>query len=172
MVDTLNNISPLINSNNQRVHALNNMSIWYRNMVAAAAATVVGCCGEGGVGGVSSSYYSIISMFFETLSYEYEWKYSFISVKCIGRESNPGRPRGRRAFYHWTTDAHCFQMQRCIKVIVLLELTEEALLMLTSWITVHSVTSKLTLCDLCWDFFFSGCLDPDVTSLQCLTKLT
>ena len=24
---------------------------------------------------------------------------------CIGRESNPGRPRGRRAFYHWTTDA-------------------------------------------------------------------
>ena len=25
---------------------------------------------------------------------------------CIGRESNPGRPRGRRAFYHWTTDAH------------------------------------------------------------------
>jgi hypothetical protein len=29
-----------------------------------------------------------------------------ISFKmCIGRESNPGRPRGRRAFYHWTTDA-------------------------------------------------------------------
>ena len=26
---------------------------------------------------------------------------------CIGRESNPGRPRGRRAFYHWTTDAPC-----------------------------------------------------------------
>ena len=25
---------------------------------------------------------------------------------CIGRESNPGRPRGRRAFYHWTTDAY------------------------------------------------------------------
>ena len=25
--------------------------------------------------------------------------------KCIGRESNPGRPRGRRAFHHWTTDA-------------------------------------------------------------------
>lgn len=24
---------------------------------------------------------------------------------CIGRESNPGRPRGRRVFYHWTTDA-------------------------------------------------------------------
>ena len=24
---------------------------------------------------------------------------------CIGRESNPDRPRGRRAFYHWTTDA-------------------------------------------------------------------
>ena len=25
---------------------------------------------------------------------------------CIGRESNPGRPRGRWAFYHWTTDAY------------------------------------------------------------------
>jgi hypothetical protein len=25
--------------------------------------------------------------------------------KCIDRESNPGRPRGRRAFYHWTIDA-------------------------------------------------------------------
>ncbi len=24
---------------------------------------------------------------------------------CIVRESNPGRPRGRRAFYHWTNDA-------------------------------------------------------------------
>ena len=26
---------------------------------------------------------------------------------CIVRESNPGRPRGRRAFYHWTNDALC-----------------------------------------------------------------
>ncbi len=26
--------------------------------------------------------------------------------KCTSRESNPGRPRGRRAFYHWTTSAH------------------------------------------------------------------
>ena len=26
-------------------------------------------------------------------------------VGCIVRESNPGRPRGRRAFYHWTNDA-------------------------------------------------------------------
>lgn len=24
---------------------------------------------------------------------------------CIGRESNPGLPRGRREFYHWTTNA-------------------------------------------------------------------
>ena len=24
---------------------------------------------------------------------------------CIGRESNPGLSRGRRQFYHWTTDA-------------------------------------------------------------------
>ena len=29
-----------------------------------------------------------------------------IKKVCIGRESNPGRPRGRRAFYHWTTDAY------------------------------------------------------------------
>ena len=30
----------------------------------------------------------------------------FISkIDCIVRESNPGRPRGRRAFYHWTNDA-------------------------------------------------------------------
>ena len=26
-------------------------------------------------------------------------------IFCIVRESNPGRPRGRRAFYHWTNDA-------------------------------------------------------------------
>ena len=25
-------------------------------------------------------------------------------IWCIGRETNPGRLRGRRAFYHWTTD--------------------------------------------------------------------
>lgn len=32
---------------------------------------------------------------------------NILNIKsCIGRESNPGRPRGRRAFYHWTTDAH------------------------------------------------------------------
>ena len=24
---------------------------------------------------------------------------------CIGGESNPGLPRGRREFYHWTTNA-------------------------------------------------------------------
>ena len=29
---------------------------------------------------------------------------------CIVRESNPGRPRGRRAFYHWTNDASRLQM--------------------------------------------------------------
>ena len=29
-----------------------------------------------------------------------------LKTRCIGRESNPGRPRGRRAFYHWTTDAN------------------------------------------------------------------
>ena len=27
-----------------------------------------------------------------------------IKKTCIVRESNPGRPRGRRAFYHWTND--------------------------------------------------------------------
>jgi hypothetical protein len=26
-------------------------------------------------------------------------------TSCIGRESNPGLPRGRREFYHWTTNA-------------------------------------------------------------------
>ena len=29
----------------------------------------------------------------------------FSNKVCIVRESNPGRPRGRRAFYHWTNDA-------------------------------------------------------------------
>ena len=33
---------------------------------------------------------------------------------CIGRESNPGRPRGRRAFYHWTTDAHVLSVENWI----------------------------------------------------------
>ena len=30
---------------------------------------------------------------------------------CIVRESNPGRPRGRRAFYHWTNDAFATVLQ-------------------------------------------------------------
>ena len=30
---------------------------------------------------------------------------SKVQNNCIVRESNPGRPRGRRAFYHWTNDA-------------------------------------------------------------------
>ena len=34
------------------------------------------------------------------------WIVNVTQNHCIGRESNPGRPRGRRAFYHWTTDAH------------------------------------------------------------------
>ena len=38
---------------------------------------------------------------------------------CIGRESNPGRPRGRRAFYHWTTDARTLTPSRCILRITL-----------------------------------------------------
>ena len=34
------------------------------------------------------------------------WIFWFITKSiCIVRESNPGRPRGRRAFYHWTNDA-------------------------------------------------------------------
>lgn len=32
---------------------------------------------------------------------------------CIVRESNPGRPRGRRAFYHWTNDA-VIKMEGCL----------------------------------------------------------
>ena len=34
----------------------------------------------------------------------YQTKYAVEESKRIGRESNPGRPRGRRAFYHRTTD--------------------------------------------------------------------
>ena len=26
-------------------------------------------------------------------------------IECTGRETNPGLPRGRREFYHWTTSA-------------------------------------------------------------------
>ena len=38
------------------------------------------------------------------------WSWICFNIKhkndiCIVRESNPGRPRGRRAFYHWTNDA-------------------------------------------------------------------
>ena len=36
---------------------------------------------------------------------------------CIGRESNPGRPRGRRAFYHWTTDANKFKKKLALKSV-------------------------------------------------------
>ena len=32
-------------------------------------------------------------------------RWSVCKIDCIVRESNPGRPRGRRAFYHWTNDA-------------------------------------------------------------------
>ena len=32
---------------------------------------------------------------------------------CIGRETNPGHPRGRREFYHWTTDASHFLEDLC-----------------------------------------------------------
>ena len=32
-------------------------------------------------------------------------KIIYVRKKCIGRESNPGLPRGRREFYHRTTNA-------------------------------------------------------------------
>ena len=32
--------------------------------------------------------------------------WSFSNNHCIGGESNPGLPRGRREFCHWTTNAH------------------------------------------------------------------
>ena len=35
-------------------------------------------------------------------------------VPCIGRESNPGLPRGRREFYHWTTNACAVYPLRCL----------------------------------------------------------
>ena len=47
------------------------------------------------------------------LVYESDTK-SIIKTNCIGRESNPGRPRGRRAFYHWTTDAHPNFRSQCL----------------------------------------------------------
>lgn len=34
------------------------------------------------------------------------WTVSPMKVWCIGRELNPGRLRGRQAFYHWTTVSH------------------------------------------------------------------
>ena len=33
-------------------------------------------------------------------------------MNCIGRESNPALPRGRREFYHWTTNACLWKIQR------------------------------------------------------------
>ena len=32
---------------------------------------------------------------------------------CTGRESNPGLPRGRREFYHWTTSAYTYTQWIC-----------------------------------------------------------
>ena len=34
-----------------------------------------------------------------------QWQVTQKEIDCIVRELNPGRPRGRRAFYHWTNDA-------------------------------------------------------------------
>ena len=36
--------------------------------------------------------------------------------QCIVRESNPGRPRGRRAFYHWTNDALIILLKKKIDI--------------------------------------------------------
>ena len=41
------------------------------------------------------------------------------STPCTGRESNPGLPRGRREFYHWTTSAFrwcsiCINNENCL----------------------------------------------------------
>ncbi len=38
-------------------------------------------------------------------------------IPCIGRELNPGLPRGRREFYHWTTDAYIKWLQIPLKMI-------------------------------------------------------
>ncbi|PRP84892.1 hypothetical protein PROFUN_07546 [Planoprotostelium fungivorum] len=34
---------------------------------------------------------------------------------CVDRESNPGLPRGRRKFYHWTIDACCSPFPHCVQ---------------------------------------------------------
>ena len=39
-------------------------------------------------------------------------------IICIDRESNPDRPRGRRAFYHWTIDAY-LQTENTLFYIIL-----------------------------------------------------
>ena len=48
---------------------------------------------------------TLVSWFYHYRDSRSEWKGTRRKIDCIVRESNPGRPRGRRAFYHWTNDA-------------------------------------------------------------------
>ena len=56
---------------------------------------------------VGGSIPPVSKIFFFTKPFRW-WK---PKSNCIVRESNPGRPRGRRAFYHWTNDAHIWKDQ-------------------------------------------------------------
>ena len=65
--------------------------------------------------------YICLKTFF--VSYENELKRSitsnnkiYLKCFCIVRESNPGRPRGRRAFYHWTNDALMKILGDCLTI--------------------------------------------------------
>ena len=49
---------------------------------------------------------------FDVIAFICELQLFLLLKRCIGRESNPGRPRGRRAFYHWTTDASSLHSEK------------------------------------------------------------
>ena len=74
----------------------------------------------GSIPGASIPFHFIICFAFLFLHFLVSFHpiYSKIQQKswqakgCIVRESNPGRPRGRRAFYHWTNDAYTMFLTR------------------------------------------------------------
>ena len=50
----------------------------------------------------------------EAKLWTHKWMNEFKNMACIVRELNPGRPRGRRPFYHWTNDACLLQKATCL----------------------------------------------------------
>ena len=49
--------------------------------------------------------YKLIDMRVPSIECQNDKKCGEMMWDCTGRESNPGLPRGRREFYHWTTSA-------------------------------------------------------------------